>query len=80
MLTKNDVINGSKEYSWSTEYPLYSDAEVYDNFLKHQLDKTGISVLDYTLPMLLIDEENILFEVFLQNKDKYDHILTIDVF
>ena len=79
MLTKDDVIHGKIEYRWETEYPLYNDAEVYDDFLKYQLDSTGICILDETLPMLLIEEENIIFEVFVVNKDKHTHILNINV-
>lgn len=79
MLTKDDVIYGKIEYRWDTEYPLYNDAEVYEDFLKNQLDSTGICILDETLPMLLIEEENIVFEVTCINNDKYTHILNIDV-
>ena len=77
MLTKDDVIHGKIEYRWETEYPLYNDAEVYDDFLKYQLDSTGICILDETLPMLLI-EEDIIFEVTLVNKDKFIHIIDIE--
>lgn len=77
MLTKDDVINGIKEYSWSTEYPLYNDKEVYNNFLKHQLDNTGISIIDYDIPFLYIDDKNILFEVVRLNNNKHNHSVSI---
>lgn len=79
MLTKDDVIHGKIEYRWETEYPLYRSTEVYEDFLKNQLDSTGMYVLDEFPPMILIEEENIIFEVTRINNDKYTHILDIDV-